>query len=79
MYRRIIVKVGTKVLSTEDGCLDTATLEHIVSQLNAVKKQGIEVVLVTSGAMGAGRSLMALKRPRERRKSKCSRPSGKYA
>ncbi len=60
MYKRIIVKVGTKVLSTEDGTLDVAVLKHLVEQVVAVKNKGIEIVLVTSGAMGAGRSLIKL-------------------
>jgi len=61
MYKRIIVKVGTKVLSTEDGKLDVAILRHLVDQIVAVKSKGIDVVLVTSGAMGAGRNLIKLK------------------
>jgi glutamate 5-kinase len=60
MYKRIIVKVGTKVLSAEDGTLDVGVLKHLVGQVVAVKNKGIAVVLVTSGAMGAGRSLVAL-------------------
>lgn len=61
MYKRIIVKVGTKVLSTEDNKLDVIVLKHLVEQIVAVKKKGIELVLITSGAMGAGRSLITLK------------------
>ncbi len=57
MYKRIIIKVGTKVLSKNNGHLDTATLEHLVGEICTLKKQGIEVVLVTSGAVGAGRSV----------------------
>lgn len=60
MYKRIIVKVGTKVLSTEDGKLDVATLKRLVEQIVAVKRKGVEVILITSGAMGAGRSLIKL-------------------
>ncbi len=61
MYKRIIVKVGTNVLSTEDGKLDIAVLKHLVEQIVLIKNKGIELVLVTSGAMGAGRSLITLK------------------
>lgn len=59
--KRIIVKIGTNVLSTEDGMLDIVVLRQLVEQVVAVKNKGIEVVLVTSGAMGAGRSLITLK------------------
>jgi len=61
MYKRIIVKVGTKVLTTEEGKLDVAVLGRLVEQVVSVKNKGIEIMLITSGAMGAGRSLMTFK------------------
>ncbi len=61
MYKRVIIKVGTKVLSAEDGSLDGGVLKHLVQQISEIKKKGVEVVLITSGAMGAGRSLITLK------------------
>ncbi|MEK9151609.1 MAG: glutamate 5-kinase [Patescibacteria group bacterium] len=61
MSKRIVVKVGTKVLSADGGKLDVAILKHLVEQIIVVKNQGIEVILVTSGAMGAGRSLMSVR------------------
>lgn len=61
MAKRIVVKIGTKVLSTEGNNLDIAVLKHLVEQIVAIKSQGIEIVLVTSGAMGAGRSLISMR------------------
>ncbi len=61
MYKRIVVKVGTKVLSTEEGNLNIAVLKRLVGQISEIKNGGIEVVLVTSGAMGAGRGLISVK------------------
>ncbi|MEO8638137.1 MAG: glutamate 5-kinase [Candidatus Taylorbacteria bacterium] len=58
MYQRIIVKIGTKVLSKEDGTIDESVLENIVNQISSLKKSGVETVLVTSGAVGSGRSLL---------------------
>ncbi len=58
MYSRVVVKIGTKVLSTESDGLDTETLQHLVDQLVAIQARGVEVVLVTSGAMGAARALI---------------------
>ena len=58
MYKRIVVKVGTKVLSTDDSRLDVAALKHLAEQIVVVRGMGVEVVLVTSGAMGAGRGLI---------------------
>jgi len=58
--KRVIVKIGTRVLSQSDGTLDLIFLEHIVGQIVELRKMGIQVVLVTSGAVGAGKSLISL-------------------
>ena len=58
--RRVIIKIGTKVLSREDGTLDERFLEHFVEQIVALRKRGMQIVLVTSGAVGAGKSLITL-------------------
>lgn len=55
--KRIVVKIGTKVLSLEDGTLDAALLARLVDQIVELQKKGVQMVLVTSGAVGAGRSL----------------------
>ncbi|MCO6478373.1 MAG: glutamate 5-kinase [Phaeodactylibacter sp.] len=55
--RRIVVKVGTNVLAREDGLLDITSISHLVDQIAALKQAGTEVILVSSGAVGAGRSL----------------------
>ncbi|MEM9884656.1 MAG: glutamate 5-kinase [Bacteroidota bacterium] len=58
-HKRIIIKVGTNVLTHKDGLLDLTTMSHLVDQIVAIKQAGIEVVLVSSGAVGAGRSIYA--------------------
>ena len=57
---KIIIKIGTKVLSREDGTLDADFLSRIVDQVVGLRLMGVEVVLVTSGAVGAGRSLISM-------------------
>lgn len=57
-YSRIIVKVGTNVITTADGLLDLPVVTHLVEQIVALREQGVEVVLISSGAMGCGRSLI---------------------
>jgi len=59
MYKRIVIKVGTKVLTDSNGGLDRTVIKHLVDQIASVRAQGCEVVLVTSGAVGSGRALMA--------------------
>jgi glutamate 5-kinase len=51
---RIVVKLGTGVLTDSRKLIDPAQLAQLVAQIAALKKAGKEVVLVTSGAVGAG-------------------------
>ncbi len=55
--KRIVVKVGTNVLSQSNGLLDITAISHLVDQIAALKQKGIEVLLVSSGAVGAARSV----------------------
>lgn len=51
---RIVVKLGTGVLTDARKQLDLTQLEQIVAQVAALRQAGKEVVVVTSGAVGAG-------------------------
>ncbi len=53
--KRIVVKVGSNVLTRDDGKLDVTRMSSIVDQIVWLKRQGIEVILVSSGAMASGR------------------------
>ncbi|MYC31187.1 MAG: glutamate 5-kinase [Chloroflexi bacterium] len=57
-YRRIVVKVGTGVLTDtrEDGGLNLPVMEDLVRQICSLKSEHLaEIILVTSGAIAAGR------------------------
>src|SRR3989338_7093667 len=60
MYKRIIVKIGTGVISRQDGKLDSEVLKELVDQVAELRKKRVEVIIVTSGAVGTGRSLLKL-------------------
>lgn len=51
---RIVVKLGTGVLTNSQKLIDPAQLEQLVAQVAALRRAGKEVLLVTSGAVGAG-------------------------
>jgi glutamate 5-kinase len=51
---RIVVKVGTGVLTDSSKQLDLAQMERLVAQMAGQRKAGREIVIVTSGAVGAG-------------------------
>lgn len=52
--QRIVVKVGTSTLTHHTGKLNINRMEQLVRQLVDLQNQNKEVVLVTSGAVGAG-------------------------
>jgi glutamate 5-kinase len=53
--RRIVIKVGSAVLSDQDG-LRANVIDHLAEQIDTVLSGGRQVVLVTSGAIAAGRA-----------------------
>lgn len=58
----IVVKVGTRVLTHENGTLNESQIAALSEQLHAIASQGRRVVLVSSGAVGAGMSELGLKK-----------------
>jgi len=63
--KRIVIKVGTGVLSDGAGHLDEKLVDSLSAQIAALNDDGRRAVLVSSGAIGSGMSALALKqRPR---------------
>ncbi|MGE3314074.1 MAG: glutamate 5-kinase [Planctomycetaceae bacterium] len=62
--KTVIVKIGTNALSRPDDTLDVERIAVLAEQLHRVKQTGRQVVVVSSGAIGAGIGLLKLaKRP----------------
>jgi glutamate 5-kinase len=57
----VVVKVGTRVLTQADGSLNLARIEQLAEEIQAISSGGRRVVLVSSGAVGAGLGLLGLK------------------
>jgi glutamate 5-kinase len=57
--RRIVVKVGSGVISSEHG-LDGSVIDAISADIGALMRRGYEVILVSSGAVAAGRGALGL-------------------
>ncbi len=60
VYRKIVIKVGTNVITTPEGELDMDIIDQLTTQIARLHNQGIEVLLVSSGAVGAGRAILSL-------------------
>lgn len=56
----LVVKVGTRVLTREDGQLDPQRIDQLAEQVHHVISTGRKVVLVSSGAVGAGMGRLGL-------------------
>lgn len=54
--KRIAIKVGSNVLTRDDGTLDVTRISSLSDQLAQMMRDGYEVILISSGAVAAGRS-----------------------
>jgi len=62
--RRIVIKLGTGIVTGSDGQFDSERLAGVARTIAELKKDGRQVVLVSSGAVGLGRGRLGLHRDR---------------
>ncbi len=60
--KTVIVKIGTNVLTTDNDRLDLPRIQCIADQIHRIQETGRRVVLVSSGAVGAGIGILGLNR-----------------
>src|SRR3954467_9226139 len=64
--RRVVIKLGTGVLTSGIGQLDTARIAAVCAEIAALRARGTEVIVVSSGAVGLGMGALKLeRRPKE--------------
>ena len=61
MSGRIVVKIGSQVLCDEQGELNLAVLEQLAGQIGRLAADGWQVLMVSSGAVAAGRGVAGQK------------------
>ena len=61
-YRRIVIKFGTSLLTGGSNHLDYKIMSGLVAQIAQLHKLGVESILVSSGAIDAGRDKLGLTR-----------------
>lgn len=59
--RRLVVKVGTSTLTHDSGKLNLRRMDHLTRVLADLRNQGMEIILVSSGAIGVGVGKLKLK------------------
>lgn len=52
--KRIVIKIGTNTLTKLDGAIDSEYVESLAKEIISLRKKGIEIIIVTSGAIGSG-------------------------
>ena len=58
--QRIVIKVGTSTLTDENGQLNLQKMKKIVVEISNLQDKGFDVILVSSGAVGAGMGLLEI-------------------
>lgn len=64
-FKRIAIKIGSNVLAQSDGALNEARISHLVGQISGLIKNGTEVIVVSSGAVAAGRGQVSVSKKTE--------------
>lgn len=59
-HKRIAVKIGSNVLTKPDGSLDVERMKSLTEQLSLLHKNGIEIILISSGAVAFGKNELKL-------------------
>lgn len=59
MEKRIAIKIGSNVLTAKEGGLDLDRIKQLVSQVSKLRRQGYDVIMISSGAVAAGRALIS--------------------
>jgi len=59
-FKKIAVKIGSNVLTRVDGTLDITRMSALVDQIALLHKKGVEIVMISSGAVASGRSVIGI-------------------
>jgi glutamate 5-kinase len=59
-FKKIAVKIGSNVLTRADGTLDITRMSALVDQIAQLHKKGVEIVMISSGAVASGRSVIGI-------------------
>ena len=58
IYKRIIVKIGTTLLTDKNNNLNTEVINLLAKQIDSLRSDGLQIILVSSGAVAAGRQVL---------------------
>lgn len=56
----VVVKIGTSSLTNADGVIDVSVIEKVAAEVASLRSNGVQVAIVTSGAIAAGMPVMGI-------------------
>ncbi len=59
-FKKIAIKIGSNVLTQKDGTLDLPRMAALVDQIATLHNAGVEIILISSGAVASGKSELKL-------------------
>lgn len=64
--KRLVVKIGSNILASGDQGLEAGTIDRLAGEISAITFRGVQVLVVSSGAVAAGMKKLGMQRkPRE--------------
>ena len=57
-HRRIIIKIGSNLITENENILNDSAIEDLCNQISSIHDQGFQVIVVSSGAVAAGRQYL---------------------
>ncbi|MDF9866936.1 glutamate 5-kinase [Bacilli bacterium PM5-3] len=60
--KRVVIKIGTSTLTKENAKMDVDRIKKIIKQIAYLRKNGYEVIFVSSGAVGSGNGKLGIKK-----------------
>ena len=64
--KRAVFKLGTNIVTRDSGELDVRTITDLVNQIASAHREGLEVIIVSSGAVSAGMDTLVFRSPKQR-------------
>ena len=66
VVKRAVFKLGTNIVTRDSGELDVETITDLVGQIAVAHQSGLEAIIVSSGAVGAGMDTLVTRSPKQR-------------
>ena len=57
--RRIVIKIGSNLITENENILNDSVIENLCNQISEVQDNGNEIIIVSSGAVAAGRQYLS--------------------